>query len=177
MAILTSNWTPRASKEEDVDADERNGSTLSGKVLYTSNGTGNGHNVLGDSHANGTHEQEVASTHLLNEVQSRNSRGDVDNVGDDGDGESARVETGVLEVLGAVVKDEVLRDTLLVLPRTSFRTKPSDDLRHRSTAADLAASIPSTVSARLYPSRYPSMWPWPGSSHIHGSLALQRSPQ
>lgn len=83
MAILTGNWTPRAGKEKDVDADERNRSTLSRKIFHASNGTGNGDDVLRDSHADGAHEQEVASTHLLNEVQSRNSRGDVNNVGDD----------------------------------------------------------------------------------------------
>lgn len=58
--------------------------------------------TLADAHADGTKEQQVAATELLNHVQTRQRGEDVDAVGDDGDDEWL-LEAGVLEVLSAIV--------------------------------------------------------------------------
>ena len=102
------NRPPRTRKEKDVNAHKRDSRSLRCDILRTSDSSGDSNDELTDTHAHSSHEQQVATTHLLDEVETWNGRDDVDAVGDDLDGETAGLETSVLKVLGAVVEDEVL---------------------------------------------------------------------
>jgi len=57
--------------EEDVDAHERDGGLLRWEVGDTGNRSGDGYNELADGHADGSHEQKVATAHGLDKIQSR----------------------------------------------------------------------------------------------------------
>lgn len=57
--------------EEDVDAYEGNSGLLGGKIGRTGYRSSDRHNELADTHANCSHKQQVAATHLLNEVETR----------------------------------------------------------------------------------------------------------
>lgn len=113
------DWAPRAGEEEDVDADKCNQSLLGRHVVNTSNGTSNGDNELADSHTDGTEEEEVAATPLLNKVETREGRGDVDARGNHSDNEGV-LDARVLEERGSVVEDEV--DTSKLLKRLEKAT-------------------------------------------------------
>jgi hypothetical protein len=62
---------------------------------------------LAHGHAHSSEQEEVSPPEGLDEVEPRERGDDVDGVGDDLDGEAALGETRVLEVLRAVVEDEV----------------------------------------------------------------------
>ena len=98
--------------EENVDADEGDQSLLSYNVLDANAGTDTSNDELADSHANGTEEQKRATTPSLNEVETGESRGDVNSGGDHRDGERVR-DAGTLEERSAVVEDEVDTGELL----------------------------------------------------------------
>jgi len=73
-----SDRTPRAGEEKDINAYERNSGLLRRCVLCAGNGTGDGNDELTDTHADGSHEKKVPSAHLLNEIQTGESRRNVD---------------------------------------------------------------------------------------------------
>jgi hypothetical protein len=58
--------------------------------------------TLTDAHADGSEKEEVATTELLNHVQTWEGRCDVDRVGNDLNDKGA-VETCIQEILGAIV--------------------------------------------------------------------------
>jgi hypothetical protein len=60
--------------EEDVDAHESDGSLLRWEVGRSSYGSGDGYDELADGHAGGSHEEEVATSKLLDEIESREGR-------------------------------------------------------------------------------------------------------
>lgn len=113
---------PRAGEEIDVKADKRDGSTLSGEILGTRYGADDGDDVLADTHSNGTQKEQVAAAKLLDEVQAWEGRDDVDSVGDDLDDKRV-LEAGALEVLGAIVEDEIDTSELLQPLETTARGK------------------------------------------------------
>jgi hypothetical protein len=104
--------TPGAGEEEDVDTDKSNQKTLDRQVLGSNDSTSNGNDELADSHANGTEEQKLAATPLLDEPQTGNSRSNVDAGSDHGNDEGV-LDTSVLEEACAVVEDEVDASQLL----------------------------------------------------------------
>jgi len=67
---------------------------------------------LADAHTDGTKEEEVATTHLLNHPKTGESGDDVDQVSDETDEEGV-LDTSVLEELSSVIKDEVDTSKLL----------------------------------------------------------------
>jgi len=58
--------------------DESYGSLLSRKVIGSGNCSHDGDDELANGHSNGTHEKQVAATHLLDKVETREGGGDVD---------------------------------------------------------------------------------------------------
>lgn len=113
------NWTPRAGEEEDVDADECDQGLLGSQVLNTSDSTGNSDDELADSHTDGTEEEEVAATPLLDEVETWKGGGDVDARGNHSDNKGV-LDTRVLEEGSTIVEDEV--DTSELLKRLERTT-------------------------------------------------------
>lgn len=95
----------------------------------TYSGADTSNDELADSHANSAEEQKRATTPSLNEVETRNSRGDVDGRSDHRDGERVR-DAGTLEERGAVVEDEVDTSELL---------KSLEEASSRKTLAKVAA--------------------------------------
>jgi hypothetical protein len=73
---------------------------------------------LTNSHTDGSEEQELSSTPLLDQVKTRESGGDVDARGDQTDGE-AITDTGVLEERRSIVEDEVDTAQLLESLKTT----------------------------------------------------------
>ena len=61
--------TPRACEEEDVETYESDGNFLRRLVIGTRDCSGDGHDVLADTHADSTHEKEVAAAHLFDEIE------------------------------------------------------------------------------------------------------------
>lgn len=92
--------TPGAGEEEDVDADEDNEDLVCNERV--GGGTDDGDEELAESHANGTHQKERATTPLLNEVETGEGGDRVDDVGGHGDEEGV-LDTGGLEEGGTVV--------------------------------------------------------------------------
>ena len=98
--------SPRAGKEENIDTDESDESTLSGQVCSTSPGADACDDELANSHANGAEEEKRASTPFLNHVKAREGRGNVNAGGDDGSGEGIG-NTRPFEKLSPVVENKV----------------------------------------------------------------------
>jgi hypothetical protein len=92
---------PGAGEEEDVDADEGD-QGLVGDCVAGEGGADTGDDQLADGHADGTEHEQVATTPLLDHPETGEGGADVDDVGDQGDGEAVG-DTGVLEEGGAVV--------------------------------------------------------------------------
>jgi hypothetical protein len=59
--------------EEDVYANESNGCLLRWEVGRSGYGPGDGYDELAHGHAGGSHEEEVATSHLLYEIEARES--------------------------------------------------------------------------------------------------------
>jgi hypothetical protein len=55
--------------EEDVDAHESDGSLLRWEVGRSSYGSGDGYDELADGHAGRSHEEEVATSKLLDKIE------------------------------------------------------------------------------------------------------------
>lgn len=124
---------PRAGEEEDVDADEGDEGIVGGLVADDFGGplgffdsTCDGDDVLADAHTDGTKEEEAAATPFLDKVETGESGGDVDNVGDDRDDEGVG-EAGVLEVLGSVIENEVDTSQLLQTLEETASQQPLAD--------------------------------------------------
>jgi hypothetical protein len=62
---------------------------------------------LADTHADCTHEEQIATPKLFDHIQAWESRGDVDAIGNDLDDERV-LETGSLEVLRSVIDCQLL---------------------------------------------------------------------
>lgn len=107
-----SNWAPGASEEEDVNAHKCDQSLLCGLVLNTSDGSGDSNDKLAHRHTNGTEEQKIAASPLLNEIQTRESGSNV-NAGSNHADDEGVLDTGVLEKGGTIVEDEVHTSELL----------------------------------------------------------------
>jgi hypothetical protein len=89
----------------------------------------------------GAEEEQVAAAHLLDHVQPREGREDVDAVGDDLDDERV-LEVRVLEVLRAVVEDEVDAGQLLQrLEQASRQEALSDGALEALLVARLADAL------------------------------------
>lgn len=58
--------------------------------------------TLAETHADSTHEEQIATPELLNHVQTREGRSNIDAVGNDLNNERI-LEAGALEVLSSVV--------------------------------------------------------------------------
>lgn len=106
---------PGAGEEEDEDADKGHGGLLAGDVLDVDvavfalaggQGAADGDDELGDTHADGAHEEERATAPSVNGQEAGDGGDDVDGGGDHGDGEAAG-DARVLKVPRAVVEDEV----------------------------------------------------------------------
>lgn len=106
------NGSPRAGEEEDVDAHKCDGCALGGEIGGSGDGTSDGNDELADTHANGTHEEQITATELLDQPETGEGGGDIDRVGNDLDNEWV-LEAGIGEVLSAVVEDEVNTSQLL----------------------------------------------------------------
>lgn len=81
-------------------------------VLTGGEGAAHGYDELRDAHANSAPEQERPTAPFVNGIHARDGGSDVDGGGDHGDDEAAGY-AGILEVLGAVVEDEVDASKLL----------------------------------------------------------------
>ena len=79
-------------------------SLLGWQIVSAGDSSDDGDDELRDAHSDGTHKEQTTSSHLLNQVETRNGRNDVDDIGDDLDGEATTFKTCVLEVLRAVVE-------------------------------------------------------------------------
>ena len=92
--------TPGTGEEEDVEAHEGD------EDLVRGDGAGrdadDGDDVLADAHADGAEQEQRTSSPLLDQVQTREGRDDVDDVDDEGRREGV-LDAGILEELGAVV--------------------------------------------------------------------------
>jgi len=99
---------PRAGEEENVDAHKGDRSLLRSKVCVSrinrlvSSHTDSANDELANTHADGTHEKQVASPKLLNKVETGERRRNVDGVGNDLDDKRV-FKPGILEVLRSVV--------------------------------------------------------------------------
>ena len=68
----------RSLTEEDVDAHESDGGLLCWKVGGSGHGPCDGYDELADGHPGGSHQEEIATAHFLDEVEAREGRDDVD---------------------------------------------------------------------------------------------------
>jgi hypothetical protein len=115
------DWAPRAGEEEDVDADECDQRLLGRLVVDTGNGSSDCNDELANGHTNGTEEQEVAATPLLNEVETGKGGSDVDTGCDHGNDEGV-AETSVLEERSTVVNCCIISyDRQLFTNNTTYR--------------------------------------------------------
>jgi hypothetical protein len=80
--------------------------------------TNSSNDKLTDSHTDGSEEQELSSSPLLDQVQTRESRGDVDTRSDQTDGEAVS-DSALLEEGSSVVEDEVDTTQLLECLKTT----------------------------------------------------------
>lgn len=121
---------PCTCEEVNVDANEGDRGVLSSEICGGSCSSHNRYDILTRAHTvddvndkkaeiqplknspNCSHEQEVSSTHLFDQVQAWESRKNVDAVGDDLNNKWI-FESGVLEVLSSIIKDEVYAGELL----------------------------------------------------------------
>lgn len=106
---------PGGSEEEDVDADESNHGALSvGVTVHAvgSSSAGDSDDEFADAHANGTPDEQRATTELLNGPEGDRGGTDVDDGGDHGDQESV-LKADELEEDSGVIKDEVDTSPLL----------------------------------------------------------------
>ena len=55
--------------EEDVDAHERDGGLLGCNIGRAGYRSSDRHDKLADTHADGSHKQQVSAAHLLNEIE------------------------------------------------------------------------------------------------------------
>lgn len=118
---------PGRGEEENVDADKGHRSLLTGFVrdidvtdvvvlarliktgrcvLSGREGSGHGDDELCGTHADSTGKQHRTTTPFIREIEARNGRADVNGRCDHADDEGL-ADTRILEVLGAVVEDEV----------------------------------------------------------------------
>lgn len=97
---------PGGGEEEDVDADEGD-EGLVGDGVAGEGGADTGDDELADGHADGSEHEQVATAPFLDHPETGEGGADVDDVGDEGDGEAVG-DAGVLEEGGAVVDWEVL---------------------------------------------------------------------
>jgi hypothetical protein len=104
-------------KEEDVNTDEGNKSLLGGLVGDRLE-TNSSNDKLTNSHTDGSEEQELSSAPLLNQVQTRESGGDVDARSDQTDSEAV-TDSRLLEERRTIVEDEVDTTQLLESLKTT----------------------------------------------------------
>lgn len=64
-------------------ADERNSCTLRRNVVCRCRSARDGNDELRYTHADGSHEKQTTTAHLLNKIETWQSRNDIDHVGDD----------------------------------------------------------------------------------------------
>ena len=103
---------PCGGEERDIDADKSDQSLLSGDVLSRDCDTNDGGQELANAHADGTDQEGLPSTELLDIPHARESHEDVDDI--DGDSDQERVGNArVLEKRGTGVDDEVETGELL----------------------------------------------------------------
>lgn len=105
-----SDRAPRAGEEEDVDANKSDQGLVS-LGLARESGADTGDDQLADSHTDGTKHEQVATTPLLDHPQTGEGGCDVNDVGNNSDGETVR-DTRVLEEGGAVVDYEEISKTI-----------------------------------------------------------------
>jgi hypothetical protein len=98
------NRAPRACEEENVEAHE--GDEHFVRHLRIGSHSNNSHDELAQAHPNGTKEQNRTTTPFLNEIQAREGRKNIDEVGREADKERV-TNARVLEELRSIVKDEV----------------------------------------------------------------------
>lgn len=114
--------SPGGGKEEDVDADKGDGrlgcrfvvavDLASDWVLDTGNGTGNSYNELGDSHTDGTEQQQWATSPFVSCIKTRDRGHNIDGRRDHGD-DKLVLDTSALKVASSVVENEVDTSELL----------------------------------------------------------------
>lgn len=104
--------TPGAGKEEDVDADEGNHGR-DGRGALTVGDADDGDEELADDHAQGTPEEQGATTDFLDGVEGDRGGADIDDGGDHAQEEGVLDCTKLLEEDGTVVEDEVDTSPLL----------------------------------------------------------------
>lgn len=109
--------SPRAGKEEDVDADERDESLLGG-LVGDRHETDSSNDKLTNGHTDGSEEQELSSTPLLDQVQTREGGGDIDARSDQTDGETI-TDSRILEERRSIIEDEVDTAQLLESLKTT----------------------------------------------------------
>lgn len=126
LRLTPCDGTPGDGKEENVEADEGD-ENLVGNSGENGN-TDNGNDEFANTHSDGSQEKQAATTHLLNEVKTGQSGGDVDQIGDETDDERIP-DTRVLEELSTVVEDEVDTGQLLESLETTSGQEPLPHLR------------------------------------------------
>lgn len=135
-----------SATHEDIDADESNSGSLRSQVGRSRYSPGNGDDELTDCHAYCAEEQEVPTAQLFHQIQPWESRDHIhdadkmlacslkvanqvleygsrsgNSLGDDRDDERV-AEACILEVLSAIVEDEVLAYGQLAILRPSVIT-------------------------------------------------------
>jgi hypothetical protein len=137
--------TPGGGEAKDVEADEDDqagvGSLGSGKS--SSDGTDN---KLADQHPDGTPDEKLAATELLDTIESDGGGNDVDQVGDERDQERV-FNAGLLEEGRSVVEDEVDTSQLLehLKANTDEDTAEVARRRHAHEAVDPASLRDATL--------------------------------
>jgi hypothetical protein len=64
--------------KEDIEAHERNSRSLCRQVLGAGDSSRDRHDKLTYTHPNSSHQEEVTATHLLNEIEAREGRSNID---------------------------------------------------------------------------------------------------
>lgn len=115
------NWSPRAGEEENVDANESDGSLLgsfvvdndiSQGILAGCSSSEYGNKKLRHGHANGTYEQDGPSSPLVNSIKTGDIRADEDTAGNQTN-DKLILEPRILEKLSAIVENKVDTGQLL----------------------------------------------------------------
>jgi hypothetical protein len=117
MNVVVVPWEQLTCKEEDVDTDKGDKSLLS-RLIGDRLETNSSNDKLTNSHTDGSEEQELSSAPLLNQVQTRESGGDVDARSDQTDSEAV-TDSRLLEERCAVIEDEVDTTQLLESLKTT----------------------------------------------------------
>ena len=102
-------------------------------------GADDGNDELTKAHPDRSEQEESATTHLLNHVQTRKSRDDIDEISDEADEERV-IDTGILEELCAVVEDEVDTRELLERLQATSRQEPLDHVRFEAVRVSRLAN-------------------------------------